>query len=48
MSNQAIRVAVARADLIICTVGYYLPRVLIAITVGVIFGKVVLKCLPRK
>lgn len=50
MMEQQIQIAVARADLILCTIGHVLPRVLrllACVAVGYFAGRVVLKC-PRK
>lgn len=45
---KAIQIAVAKADIIISTIAENIPRLLIAVAVGLIAGKVVLECLPRK
>ena len=43
--SKVVQIVVARADLILCTIGHNLPKLLIAFLVGCIAGRVVIKCL---
>lgn len=44
---STIQIAVARADLILCTIAHNIPRLVLAFVVGIVAGKVVLKCRGR-